>query len=85
MNKPLIGDFYIQRGGTLFLYEAKGCHLMERPTQTIGRDMSTTTQTWTFDVAEMNEVDINDVEIGIDLKASIKGDISAAVELSITI
>lgn len=84
-NRPFIGDFTIQRGGTLFLYEARGCHLMERPTYSVGRDMTTTVNTWTFDVAEMREVNINDVELALDLRDTIKADIATAKELSIDV
>lgn len=84
-GRPLIGDFYIERNGTLFLYQPLGCHIMERPAHSVGKDMTTTTNTWTFRCANLNEIDVDDYQIDVDLKASIKGEISGSIELSITL
>jgi len=84
-KKPAIGDFYIERGGTLYLYQPKGCHLQERPTQSVGKDMTTVTNEWVFDAADFNEVDVGDFSINADLKADIRGSITASLSLSITL
>lgn len=79
---PAIGDITIKAGGTLFLYQPRQCHLMERPTQSIGKDMSTSTQTWVFDAAELNPISLSESELGVDARFSIQAEINVAITYS---
>ena len=76
---PRISDITIKAGGTAFLYQPLQCHLMERPTQSIGKDMSTSTQTWVFDAAELNPISLSAVDMNDDAKFKIQADINVAI------
>lgn len=81
---PVFGDFVIGVGNTLYLYQPKQCHIMERPTQTVSKLVDGVGQTWTFDSADLNEIDVDSyVDLDVDLKASIKANIDIAFTLNI--
>lgn len=84
-GRPIIGNFHIERNGSLYLYQPKKCHIMGRPTQSVGRDMTTTTNVWTFDCADLNEIDISEFSLNVDLKADIDASVNIAIKASITI
>lgn len=83
---PIFGNFEIEVGGTLFLYQPKQCHIMERPTQSVGKLVDEVNQTWVFDVADLQEIDVNNyVSLNADVKADIQSAINVAFSISIEV
>ena len=83
---PVIHDMDIEEGGTVYLYKPRLCHIQASPAQSIAADVSGATQTWTFHCAYLEPKDIDSfLNVNADARTTIKGEVEAAIEVSLSI
>lgn len=78
-----IRDIAVVTEGTVHLFEFIGCHIMQLPSDTKGRDLSTTTNTWVFYCDEIRPKKIQNSVFSVEVQGSIEERVDATISIQL--
>lgn len=71
----VVSNLKIIANGTLYLYEARNCHVKGRPTDTKSEDMTGATNSWVFYASTLTNKRITDQIYDSEIKAILNGSV----------